>query len=234
MKYPGVVSIIIPVYNEQKTIGKIVERVLRADTLGLTKEIIVVDDGSTDKTTKILQKLKYPGLRVYYQPYNKGKGAALRHGFEMARGDIILVQDADLEYNPVDYPKLLQPILDKRTKVVYGSRMISGTQMQHGGLIFYVGGQCINWLTNVLYGLHLTDEATGYKVFAASTLRSIQLTCHKFEFCPEITAKLAKRGISIYEVAISYKGRKVAEGKKINWKDGIHAIWTLCKYKVMQ
>lgn len=234
MKKAHVVSIIIPVYNEQKTIAKIVQRVLASDTLGLHKDIIIVDDGSTDNTKRILGKMKNSTIRIYYQPFNKGKGAALRHGFEMATGEIILVQDADLEYNPTDYPKLLSPIMRGVSKVVYGSRMLSHKKMRHGGWIFYLGGQGINWLTNWLYSISLTDEATGYKVFEASTLKSIRLTCNRFEFCPEITAKLANRGIPIHEVAISYTGRKVAEGKKINWRDGVHAIYTLLKYRLLK
>jgi dolichol-phosphate mannosyltransferase len=234
MKKPYSVSIIIPVYNEEKTIAKIIESVKESNTLGLTKEIIVVNDGSTDKTEKVLKKLKDRSVRIYHQPYNKGKGAALRHGFEMSTGDIILVQDADLEYNPKDYPKLLEPLIKGKAKVVYGSRMLTHSKMHHGGWIFYIGGQFINWLTNVLYNLEITDEATGYKVFEAKTLATIPLVCKKFDFCPEITAKIAKRNIPIYEVEISYRGRKVAEGKKINWKDGLHAVWTLLKYKFVE
>ncbi len=228
------VAVIIPVYNEEKTIDKIVERVKKSDTLGLDKQIIIVDDGSTDKTRNILASLKDKSIKIYYQPYNKGKGAALRHGFEMARGDIILIQDADLEYNPADYPKLLRPLINGKAKVVYGSRMLTHAKMHHGGAIFYIGGQFINWLTNVLYDLRITDEATGYKVFDAELLSSIPLVCKKFDFCPEITAKIAKRRVPIYEVEISYRGRKVAEGKKINWRDGLHAIYTLLKYKFVE
>lgn len=234
MKKHGRVSVIIPVYNEEKTIAKIIKKVLDADVMGLEKEIIIVDDGSTDRTRQILGRLKNKDIRVYYQPYNKGKGAALRHGFEMARGDIILIQDADLEYNPADYPKLLKPIISHGARVVYGSRMLTHAKMHHGGWIFYVGGQFINWLTNVLYGLKITDEATGYKVFDTITLRSIDLSCKKFDFCPEITAKVAKLKIPIYEVGISYTGRSVEEGKKINWRDGLHAIYTLFKYKLVE
>lgn len=234
MKRIRVISIIIPVYNEEKTINKIIQRVVTANTLGLIKEIIVVNDGSTDNTPKILNKIKNKFIKIYHQPYNKGKGAALRHGFEMATGEIILIQDADLEYNPEDYPKLLEPIINHKTKVVYGSRMLSHHKMHHGGWMFYFGGKIVNWLTNILYDIHITDEATGYKVFDADTLAEIPLTCKKFDFCPEITAKLARRKISIYEVEISYRGRKVIEGKKINWKDGIHAIYTLLKYKFVE
>ena len=234
MKKYQSVSIIVPVYNEENTIAKIIERVKKANTLGLEKEIIIVNDGSTDKTSKILDKMKDKSIKVYHQPCNKGKGAALRHGFEMARGDIILIQDADLEYNPVDYPKLLEPIMKNRAKVVYGSRMLTHAKMHHGGAIFYIGGQFINWLTKMLYDLKITDEATGYKVFDAELLSTIPLVCKKFDFCPEITAKIAKRRIPIYEVEISYRGRKVAEGKKINWRDGLHAIYTLIKYKFVE
>lgn len=234
MKNYRKVSIIVPVYNEEKTIGKIVESVKKSDTLGLIKEIVIVNDGSSDKTEKVLNSIKDKSIRIYHHPFNKGKGAALRHGIEMATGDIILVQDADLEYSPKDYPKLLEPIIKGKTKVVYGSRMLTHSKMHHGGWIFYVGGQFINWLTDILYDLEITDEATGYKVFDAETLSTIPLVCKKFDFCPEITAKIAKRHIPIYEVEISYRGRKVAEGKKINWKDGLHAVWTLLKYKFVE
>lgn len=231
MKKLQVVSIVVPVYNEEKTIHKILERVLNAETLGLTKDIIIVNDGSSDRTKQILSKIKDKRVRVYNFPSNHGKGSALRHGFEMSTGEIVLVQDADLEYNPSDYPKLLSPILSGKTDVVYGSRMLKHGKMQHGGIWFYIGGQVINLLTNALYHANLTDEATGYKVFKSEILKSIPLSCKRFDFCPEITAKLANRGIPIHEVSISYKGRKVSEGKKINWRDGIHAVWTLLKYK---
>lgn len=231
MKKYKSISIVVPVYNEQKTLRKIIDRILAADTLGLKREIIVVNDGSTDKTSSILRTFSKKKIVAYNQPRNMGKGAALRQGFSMATGDIILVQDADLEYNPIDYPKLIEPFLRGKTKVVYGSRMIGKGKVKHGGWFFYIGGLFINWLTNTLYSLELTDEATGYKVFDAKILRTIPLVCNRFDFCPEITAKLAHRRIPIYEVSISYTGRKVAQGKKINWKDGIHAVWTLLKYK---
>lgn len=234
MKKYKSISIVVPVYNEQKTLRKIIDRIVQSDTLGLKKEIIVVDDGSSDKTPEILAKLSKKKVKVYYQPANMGKGAALRHGFYMATGDIVLVQDADLEYNPQDYPVLIEPFLKGTTKVVYGSRMIGPGKVKHGGWFFYIGGLFINWLTNALYNLRLTDEATGYKVFDTEILNSIPLVCNRFDFCPEITAKLAKRNIPIYEVSISYTGRKVAQGKKINWKDGIHAVWTLLKFKFIK
>jgi dolichol-phosphate mannosyltransferase len=227
------VSIVVPVYNEQKTILKILERVRKSNTLGLVKEIIVVNDGSSDNTKEILDSHRYKYVRVFHQERNQGKGSALRVGFAQASGDVILVQDADLEYNPKDYPILLKPIIDGVTKVVYGSRMIGKGRVKHGGWFFYIGGLGINLLTNILYGLTLTDEATGYKVFEARTLRAIPLVCKRFDFCPEITAKLAKKNIPIYEVSISYKGRKVAQGKKINWIDGFHAVWTLLKYRII-
>lgn len=233
------VSVVVPVYNEVKTINKVLRQVVAADTLNLAKEIIVVDDGSNDGTTKKLisfqKKYRQDNvkIRLLLKPKNEGKGASLRRGFALSTGEIIIVQDADLEYNPVEYAKLLQPIIDGKTRVVYGSRMLSHGKMQHGGLLFYVGGQIINHLTNYLYNLKLTDEATGYKVFLASILDEVTLTCKRFEFCPEITAKLALAKIGICEVPISYRGRTVIQGKKIHWRDGVEAVWTLLKYRIV-
>lgn len=237
-KQPKTVSIIIPVYNEGKTIATIVDRVIKADTLKLEKEIIVVDDGSTDQTPKILKSLKkkYSKLgsnfRILIKPKNEGKGASLRRGFAMSRGEIIVVQDADLEYNPADFAELLKPIVNKRAQVVYGSRMLKKGKMHHGGIFFFAGGQLINKLTNWLYQIKLTDEATGYKVFRSEILEMIELKCQRFEFCPEFTAKVSMLGIPIEEVPISYLGRTTREGKKIQWLDGAEAIWTLLKLRV--
>lgn len=237
-RQPKTVSVIIPVYNERRTIARILAKVVAADTLGLIKEIIVVDDGSTDGTTEILKiaRRRYARLgsnfRLLSKPTNEGKGASLRRGFSLARGEIILVQDADLEYDPIDYPKLLAPITKQGIPVVYGSRMLNHGKMHHGGIFFFAGGQIINWLTNLLYGLALTDEATGYKVFHAEVLDQIDLRCKRFEFCPELTAKLALAHIPIREVAVSYRGRTPEQGKKINWRDGVEAIWTLVRYRM--
>jgi len=225
-------SIIIPAYNEEKTIQQLLRNVDAVDLskYKTTKEIIIVDDGSRDKTVEKIQELEKPYVLIR-QEKNKGKGAAIRRGIQQATGDIILIQDADLEYDPNDYGNLIEPIITGKAKVVYGSRRLQKTNVQYSGLSFYLGGHMMTFLTNLLYNAAITDEPTCYKVFAADVLKSIQLQCKRFEFCPEITAKVLKRGIPIYEVPISYYPRSVKEGKKIRWKDGIEGIWTLFKYK---
>ncbi len=225
-------SIIIPAYNEEKTIQQLLAKV---DAVDLTKykttmEIIIVDDGSKDKTVEKIRELKKP-YTIIQQEKNQGKGAAIRKGIEHATGDIILIQDADLEYDPNDYGKLIEPIITNKAKVVYGSRRLQKTNVQYSGLSFYLGGHTMTFLTNLLYNTAITDEPTCYKVFAAEVIKNIPLQCKRFEFCPEITAKVLKRGIPIYEVPISYYPRSVKEGKKIRWKDGLEGIWTLIKYK---
>jgi len=225
------VSIVIPVYNEIKTINKIVERVLKADTLGLRKEIIIVNDASTDGTKKVLDDIKKRNIKVFHHKKNKGKGAALRTGFPKATGDIILVQDADLEYHPKDFPKLISPLLGNKSKAVYGSRELSGKN-KHSSIFFHAGGWLITLTTNLLYNSSLTDEATGYKAFKANFLKSLPLKCKRFEFCPEVTALTLKRGEKIIEVPISYYARHRHEGKKIRATDGIKAIYTLVKIKL--
>jgi glycosyltransferase involved in cell wall biosynthesis len=222
-------SVIVPVYNERKTIEKIIRRVQTVD-LGLEKEIIVVDDGSTDGTGEALRSMDIPGLRIVHHEKNKGKGAALRTGFDLAEGDIILVQDADLEYDPGEYPKLLGPILDGRADVVYGSRFLGGP---HRVLYFwhYVGNRFLTTISNMLSNINLTDMETCYKVFRRDVLRRIQLKSPRFGFEPEITVKLAKLRCRIYEVPISYSGRDYAEGKKIGWKDGLAALFHLLRFR---
>ncbi|MDZ4805365.1 MAG: glycosyltransferase family 2 protein [Candidatus Eisenbacteria bacterium] len=225
------VSIIIPVYNESKTVREIVRRVLEAPVLGLERELILVDDGSSDGTPEILKQLEGPGVRVIRHPRNRGKGAALRTGFENATGDVLIVQDADLEYSPDEYPSLLGPILSGQVRVVYGSRFKGEDHDRHSSMLFFVGGQVITWVANMLYGLRLTDEPTCYKVFRADVLDEFELECERFEFCPEFTAKVARNGIEILEVPISYNPRSVEEGKKIGWKDGFEGIYTLLRYR---
>ncbi len=223
-------SIIIPVYNERDTVLEILRRVLEAPALGLTKEIIIVDDGSTDSTRDILRALDpNERIQVFYHAQNRGKGAAIRTGLSHATGDIILIQDADLEYDPRDYPALIQPILERRAAVVYGSRFLGPRK----AMFFWhmLGNKFLTLVTNILYDSILSDMETGYKVFRAEVIKDIPLRARRFEFEPEITAKVLKRGYRIYEVPISYTGREYHEGKKITWRDGFSALWTLLKYR---
>ncbi|MGB7296099.1 MAG: glycosyltransferase family 2 protein, partial [Candidatus Aminicenantales bacterium] len=212
-------SVIVPVFNERQTIEEIIRRVRAVDP-GMEKEIIVVDDGSTDGTRETLQSLNLAGTRIVVHEKNRGKGAALRTGFDLAEGDIILVQDADLEYDPREYPHLLAPILDGRADVVYGSRFLGGP---HRVFYFwhYVGNRFLTTFSNMLSNLNLTDMETCYKVFRRDVLKKIKLKSPRFGFEPEITVNLAKLRCRIYEVPISYSGRDYAEGKKIGWKDGL-------------
>lgn len=221
-------SVIIPCYNERATIARVVDQVLavrRAD------EIIVVDDGSTDGTREVLSQIaQNNNVTVLYHPTNCGKGAAVRTGLAQATGDIILIQDADLEYDPRDYPALLQPIEEGRATVVYGSRFLGGPRR---AMLFWhtVGNRLLTLITNILYDTILTDMETGYKVFRADVIKNLPLRSRRFEFEPEVTAKVLKRGHRIYEVPITYTGREYTEGKKITWKDGPIAAWTLIKYR---
>ncbi|MDX9972803.1 MAG: glycosyltransferase family 2 protein [FCB group bacterium] len=226
------VSVVIPVYNEKKTIHEIIERVKSVE---LDKEIILVDDYSTDGTREILKELAHGNghvgdVRYYFHERNRGKGAALRTGFEHATGDVIIVQDADLEYDPREYPVLLAPIVDGRADVVYGSRFLGGP---HRVLFFwhYLGNKFLTLLSNVLTNLNLTDMETCYKVFRREILDGLSLKSDRFGFEPEFTAKVAKGRFRIYEVPISYSGRNYAEGKKITWKDGISALYTIVRYR---
>ena len=220
-------SILIPVYNER---GTILELLKRVKSTPFKKEILVVDDGSSDGTREILKGLKDPEISVTFHEKNKGKGAALRTAIERASGDIILIQDADLEYHPGDYPALLQPIQDGRADVVFGSRFLGGT---HRVLLFwhYFGNLIFTLLTNIFYNVNLTDMGTCYKVFRADILKSIKIRSDRFGFEPEITAKICRRKLKIYETPISYSGRTYSEGKKITWKDGIIAAYCLLKYR---
>jgi dolichol-phosphate mannosyltransferase len=223
-------SVVIPIYNEEATLEEIIRRV-RAT--GLAYEIIAVNDASTDRSPAILERIQnngHPPLRLVRHECNRGKGAAVRSSLAVATGDLILVQDADLEYNPADYPALLAPFAQPGVEVVYGSR--NRRPNPQSSFAFYWGGRLLSWIANWLYGSHITDETTGYKVIKAGLLRDVGLETDGFEFCAEVTAKLLRRGATIHEVPISYAPRSWDEGKKIRWYDGLVAIWTLLKYRL--
>ena len=221
------ISVVIPVYNEEATVRTIVERVRKALPDG---EIIMVDDRSADKTWAILEELKGEGIKIFRHETNRGKGAALRTGFKEVSGDVVIIQDADLEYDPADYGKLLEPISDGRADVVYGSRFLGGP---HRVLYFwhYMGNKGLTFLSNMLTNLNLTDMETCYKVFRSEILEKIEFKSNRFGFEPEFTAKVAKLGLRIYETPISYSGRDYAAGKKITWKDGIAAVCHILYYR---
>jgi glycosyltransferase involved in cell wall biosynthesis len=227
---PRTLSILIPVYNEKATVLELLRRV-EAVPVPVAKQIVMVDDGSTDGTREILQGLGDRAVVVLHER-NRGKGAALRTALARATGDIVLIQDADLEYDPADYPGLLVPILDGRADAVYGSRFLGGP---HRVLFFwnYLANKLFTLMTNVLYNINLTDMGTCYKVFLTDKIRPIPLRSERFGIEAEITAKICKRGLRIYETPISYSGRTYAEGKKITWKDGFSYLFCLLRYRVL-
>jgi glycosyltransferase involved in cell wall biosynthesis len=263
-------SVIIPVYNEEKTILKVLDKVKKiklkntkksakqiSGELGnrrfpvsqkskgflrmpeiqrisehITKEIIIVDDFSIDNTRKILSKLKDKDIRIFFHQKNRGKGAAIRTGLKYTTGDIILIQDADLEYDPEEYPKLLKPIMENKTKVVYGSRLETiKKNLKNMYKLHYIGNAFLTLMSNLLYGVKITDMETCYKVFRKEVIKDMKLKAKRFDFEPEITAKLIKKGYKIKEVPINFRGRKFSEGKKITWKDGVKALYYLIKYR---
>jgi glycosyltransferase involved in cell wall biosynthesis len=226
-------SVVIPVYNERDTLLELLRRVIAAP-VGIEREIVLVDDASTDGTPELYPRLpeQFPGanIRLFRQAVNQGKGAAIRRGFAEARGDIVIVQDADLEYDPREYPRLLAPILDGRADVVYGSRFVGGGE--HRVLYFwhYVGNKFLTLLSNMFTNLNLTDMETCYKMFRAEVVRNLRLRSDRFGIEPELTAKVARGRWRVYEVGISYSGRSYEEGKKITWKDGLQAVYCILRF----
>ncbi len=226
-------SVVIPVFNEKDTLLEIVRCVEAVSMAGITKEIVLVDDFSTDGTRKLLKEQLEgrEGIRVFYHDRNRGKGAALRTGIAQTRGDIVLIQDADLEYDPREYPKLLAPILAGKADVVYGSRFAGGESKRVLYFWHSLGNKFLTNLSNLFTNVNLTDMETCYKVFRGEIIRKIRIEEDRFGFEPEVTAKVAKMRCRMYEVGISYSGRTYEEGKKIGWKDGVRAIWCILKYR---
>ena len=215
-------SVIVPVYNEQTTVRQLLTKLVK---LSQVKEVVVVDDGSTDQTVHEITQVRSSKIRLF-KKQNAGKGSAVRLGLTKVTGDWVLIQDADLEYDPRDYLKLIRKIIDKKAMVVYGSRSLN-KKNRYSHLSFLLGGKIVTFFTNVLFFSNLTDEPTCYKVFRADVIKKIKIKGNKFDWEPEVTAKILKKGIKIHEVPISYKPRRIEEGKKINWIDGLQAIWTL-------
>ncbi len=229
---PRKLSVVIPVYNERTTVVEIVRRVRAAELPeGFEREIIVVDDGSTDGTREVLDQLADSTVRIVKERVNRGKGHALRTGFALATGDLVVVQDADLEYDPDDWMRLIAPVLKGKARVVYGSRFTG----ERRNMLYshWLGNRFLSLVTNVLYNSTLSDMETCYKLFDRELLMTLDLRSDRFEIEPEITAKLLKRHVRIYEVPISYAGRELDEGKKITWRDGVKALWTLIKFRVV-
>ena len=224
-------SIIVPVYNEEKTLLPLLKKVQNVKLLGLKKQIIVINDGSTDKTAEVMKKIKIPGIQIYQHDKNRGKGAAIRTAIPHTTGDFVIIQDADLEYDPADYVIILKPLLDGRADVVYGSRFKGVGR----AFLFwhYVGNKLLTFITNILYDTILTDMETCYKAFKGDLIRSIPLRSNRFDFEPEVTAKILKRGVKLFEVPINYDGRNFEEGKKITWRDGVVALVCLIRYRFM-
>ena len=228
-------SVLIPAYHEERTIAEVLRRVVAVDTaaVGFEKEIIVCDDGSSDRTAQEIESVAegHDEIKLLRHPRNRGKGAAIRTALEHATGEFVLIQDADLEYDVGDYPAMLNAIT-AGAEVVYGSRFLRQRRPQGMRLQNFLANRVLTGTSNLLYGFHLTDEATCFKVIRTDLLRSLDLTCERFEFCPEVTAKLGKRHIPIVEVPIAYSARSVSEGKKVGWGDGFEAMWVLLKERL--
>jgi len=222
----------MPVYNEKTFVKKAITAVLRSNIGKIQKELIVVDDGSTDGTTLILKKINRKNIKILFQKYNMGKGAAIKRGLKEITGDVVVIQDADLEYNPDEYKFLLQPILDKKADVVFGSRFLGDRPHRVLNYWHMVGNKLLTLLSNMMTNINLTDMETGYKMFTKSVAKQIIIKENRFGFEPEITAKIAKLNVRIYEVGISYSGRNYDQGKKINWRDGVWAMICIFKYNL--
>lgn len=223
-------SLIIPCFNEAKTVCRAVRNISQALD-GVSHEVLLVDDGSTDETSEQIRTLDQESARIFKHPFNRGKGAALQTGFRECRGDIIVIQDADLEYDPRDIPRLIQPILDGKADVVFGSRFHGEVQRVH---LFYhrLGNAALTFLSNLMTNLNLSDMECGYKAFRREVIESFEINEARFGVEPEIAAKVAKRGYRVYEVPVSYSGRDYSEGKKIGWKDAIRALWCIIRYRI--
>lgn len=227
------ISILIPVFNEANTLKAILKKVEETNFCGLEKEIILIDDCSTDGTRDILKELGEDKYKILYHEKNMGKGAALRTGLEHVTGDIVVIQDADLEYDPVDYEPLIKLILDGKADAAYGSRFLSGKLSGSFMLTHWLGNKLLTLITNILYNATLTDMETCYKAFKTEFIKGLKIESDRFDFEPEITAKILKKGARLYELPISYYGREHSEGKKITWKDGFQAVWALVKFRFM-
>lgn len=222
----------MPVYNEAKTIHEIIGKVMAADIGDVRKELIIVDDGSKDGTRDVLREMSQDSpYRIYFHGQNMGKGAALRTALHYATGDVIIIQDADLEYDPAEYGELIKPVIEGKADVVYGSRLTGGKVARAFNFWHYLGNKLLTFITNLLYNAILSDMETCYKVFRADVIKSFQIKSNRFDFEPEITAKVLKRKYKLYEMPISYYGRDFSEGKKITWRDGFAAVWALVKYR---
>lgn len=224
-------SVIIPVYNEKDTILQILKKIEQIQLDGVDIEIILVDDHSTDGTRDILRSIEYKYKIIFHQK-NQGKGRAIRAGLAEVTGNYVVIQDADLEYDPRDFAHMIEKMVKEKLPVLYGSRRLNKNNVQFSGITYYLGGILVTEVTNLLYRQSLTDEPTCYKMFNSEFLRSIPLTCERFEFCPEVTARIARRGIKILEVPISYYPRHKNEGKKIRWRDGAEALFVLLKHRL--
>jgi len=226
---PRLLSVIVPVFNEVDTLETVLRRVAKSKTPGLKKEILVVDDASTDGTRELLGRLRVPGMRRFFHERNRGKGAAVRTAIAESKGDIIIIQDADLEYDPSEYAHVLKPLMEGSADAVYGARFLGTRRV----FLFwhYVGNKFLTLVTNLLYDTILTDMETCYKAFRGDLLRSIPLHGERFDFEPEVTAKILRRKVRLYECPITYRGRGFEEGKKITWRDGLTALWALIRYR---